>query len=522
MRRCVLVLLCCLLAAAGLAAIPSVAEADTQAALSLTGFADMAPDVADGRLYVSDDSDSVAVLGLDGSVLAEVDGLPGAGDLVLSPDKQTLWVAAPDARQIVAIRTADLTWTAFATGDYTCPTDLAVVDGKVWWLAGCTYNTVGVLDPTDGSVATTHAPSAVWSGSFTAAADPSVPGTLFVGLGYPDEEVLRYAVTPGPTPSLELQAHLAKAQGAGDALQVSADGTTVSTAGVDARAVDLEPVHRYREGWGSLARSDGGMRATGSLMIYEPHNPNPFAFYKLRVPVGGLAWVGEQLVAITGNPDNGYVFRTIEPHAVPTMTAGIHRPSNSYDYGDEVTIAVEMEYAPPGALVTLYAQSPDGVRTELASGSLNRRERVALRFTAERSTDVVAVYAGDDRHDPAEDATSVRSTVGMTSSAHGYSARDGQAYLYGATRRAVVSFKVQPDHAGECLTVYLSYMSYAHSWETLGSIKCLRLSSRSTAKVFVQGRPQLVGVPLLVSPVKPQTRTNTKTYGPVVHIRFRR
>jgi hypothetical protein len=81
--------------------------------------------------------------------------------------------------------------------------------------------------------------------------------------------------------------------------------------------------------------------------------------------------------------------------------------------------------------------------------------------------------------------------------------------------------KVRPNHAGDCVTVVLSYKQ-SSNWLELDTLQCLRLSAASTVRVVVPGDPRLAGVPLLLSSRVPATKTSRETIGPGAHFRFRR
>ncbi|WP_395696290.1 hypothetical protein [Nocardioides sp.] len=458
MRRAVLVVLCWTLAAVGLAAVDETASADAVTHLPLTGFADMAPDVDTGRLYVSDGESSVYVLDLDGSVVGELHGLPVAGDLVLSPDHETLWVGGVRWENgIVAVEVDDLSWTAYTDG-VGCATDLAVVEGKVWFARGCTYDGVGVLDPADGAVAPATLPDLPgWFGATTFASDPAVPGALFVGTSYQDEQLLRrYDVTWGEAPVATL-VRTVRAPGAGDGVTFSQQGQVVSTPGTDFRTANLRVVERWASSWGNVAVSPSGMRATGAEMVlmWEPGNPNPFASWHYDVRPGGLVWVGEQLKAIARTSHGSWVLRSISVHATPRLDIDVRGTPRAY--GTPVVISVFLQFAPPHAEVVAYAEDLTGARRRLTSGLLDDDQRVQLTFPLERTGRVVVVFAGDEGHDAVEKAVRLESTVGITATTRGYRSRDGKTYVFGVSDRAVVTYHVKPNHAGDCMGAALYY-----------------------------------------------------------------
>ncbi|WP_416901070.1 hypothetical protein [Micromonospora echinospora] len=95
---------------------------------------------AGNRVFVSGGrlSDQIVVAAANGDVLTTVSGLPGPTDLLLSADRQTLYVALPTANAIAALNTGTLTeFARYDTGAGECPKSLALTGRYLWFGYGC-------------------------------------------------------------------------------------------------------------------------------------------------------------------------------------------------------------------------------------------------------------------------------------------------------------------------------------------------------------------------------------------------
>ncbi|MET8370258.1 hypothetical protein ABZU42_11055 [Micromonospora profundi] len=123
------------------AALPTPAQAapaQTATPLPLTTVADVVS--AGDRVFVSGgrSSTDVVVASATGAVVGTLSGLPGPSDLLLSPDRQTLYVALPTANAIAAFDTGSLVESArYDTGAGECPSSLALTGRYLWFGYGC-------------------------------------------------------------------------------------------------------------------------------------------------------------------------------------------------------------------------------------------------------------------------------------------------------------------------------------------------------------------------------------------------
>ncbi|WP_433129627.1 YncE family protein [Micromonospora sp. CA-240977] len=123
---------------AAISAPAQAAPAQTATPLALPGAADVVS--AGDRVFVSGgrSSTEVVVTSATGAVVGTLSGLPGPTDLLLSADRQTLYVALPSANAIAAFNTGSLAESArYDTGAGECPSSLALTGRYLWFGYGC-------------------------------------------------------------------------------------------------------------------------------------------------------------------------------------------------------------------------------------------------------------------------------------------------------------------------------------------------------------------------------------------------
>ncbi|WP_433652699.1 YncE family protein [Micromonospora zamorensis] len=140
-RRGATVALAALTAALLTGAFPGHAVAaatPTATPLPLTQVADVVS--AGDRVFVSGgrSSTDVVVTSATGALVGTLADLPGPTDLLLSADRQTLYVALPSANAIAAFDTGSLIESArYDTGVGECPSSLALTGRYLWFGYGC-------------------------------------------------------------------------------------------------------------------------------------------------------------------------------------------------------------------------------------------------------------------------------------------------------------------------------------------------------------------------------------------------
>jgi YVTN family beta-propeller protein len=116
-----------------------------------SGYSDLVLHVPTGQTFVSGgrDGSGIIVTDRDGQIIESIAGQSGASGMTLSADGSTLYAALTPAGSISVIDTATRTERArYVVGDNTCPYDVAVTGGKLWFSYGC----VGVDNGRIGSV----------------------------------------------------------------------------------------------------------------------------------------------------------------------------------------------------------------------------------------------------------------------------------------------------------------------------------------------------------------------------------
>jgi hypothetical protein len=104
------------------------------------GFSDLVVSTTTGRVLISggQGSTTLTVAGLDGQVSGSIPGQAGAAGLTLSRDGGTAYAALDDAGAISVIDVATGTERArYVIGADTCPYDVALAGGKLWFSYGC-------------------------------------------------------------------------------------------------------------------------------------------------------------------------------------------------------------------------------------------------------------------------------------------------------------------------------------------------------------------------------------------------
>lgn len=121
---------------------------------------DMLVDAAHDQVFVSGGSgtNEIAVVKLDGSGTTMVPGTPGAAKMAMSEDGRFVYAVLRDGDGIAEIDTGSLAVRRIDTGAASCPKDVAVVGGYVWFLGSisdfsCYSSGLRRLDPASGEVA---------------------------------------------------------------------------------------------------------------------------------------------------------------------------------------------------------------------------------------------------------------------------------------------------------------------------------------------------------------------------------
>ncbi|WP_151775667.1 hypothetical protein [Streptomyces abyssomicinicus] len=338
------------------------------------------PAGADGRVVVTDYDGNSTWLG----------GLPGAGGLALSPDDQTLYVAARDIDTIVAFDTATLAETArYHVGDGVDPWGVAVAGGKLWF----GYGVSGDLGSIDVHAAEPVVDLAL-DGSLDSGAElvtsPADPNVLVVGTGDPNRNTLTvYDVSSGSPVMAERRVLSGTEMNGLRDIDVTPDGRTVLTAALISpgyrafRLDDLSDVATHTAPASPLAVAAGpdGTVAGGAqntsadvpdVSLYAPAASAPLTAVELGAAaqspvVRGLAWApdGSRLFAVTGQSGvMGLQFHSLQADTTVPTTLALDAPPTSRKGR---TLALTGTLTPgtvPGTTVTVTrhdAANPGGV-----------------------------------------------------------------------------------------------------------------------------------------------------------------
>lgn len=306
------------------------AAAPTETVLPLTRGHDVV--AARDRVFVSGGpaTTSVVVTDAAGTVTGVLGELPGPSDLLLSNDQTTLFVALPNANQIVAFDTGSLVESArYSTGTGACPSSLALSGRRLYFGYGCDQwgGNIGLVD-------LSRQPAVVRTGLVTENfydhpilnTTPAAPSVLIAGQpSLSPASVHVYSVGTGGALTFERRsAHSATGSNLRD-LALSRDATTVYLAqgapyGVQAFAVaDLNqqsqfiPTTAYPNAV-EVSR-DGTLIAAGSDATYDPDvfllRPDGIqvASFELgeNLVSGALAWApgGRRLYAVSQDWSGG-------------------------------------------------------------------------------------------------------------------------------------------------------------------------------------------------------------------------
>ncbi|MFE0589653.1 hypothetical protein [Micromonospora echinospora] len=307
-------------------AAASAATGQQAVALPSTTAADVVS--AGDRVFVSGGrlSSQIVVAAANGDVLTTVSGLPGPTDLLLSADRQTLYVALPTANAIAALNTGTLVeFARYDTGAGECPSSLALTGRHLWFGYGCDQwgGNIGRIDlGRQPAVVTTGMASHDYYGAPLLTAATQNRTVLLAGqpsLSPASAHV--YAIGAGGALSLQHQNDWSVLGSNLRDIALNPPGATVYTAAGAPYAVQAFPVTAistpsttYATGAYPIAvelSRDGARVAAGASATYDP---DVFVFaadgteqvrYELgaELVAGALAWSpnGARLYAVTAD-----------------------------------------------------------------------------------------------------------------------------------------------------------------------------------------------------------------------------
>lgn len=448
MRRratAVLVLLVLALGALVTRAQGRAATGDMDVKIPLPRLGEMLVDRAHGHIYITGGpgTDTFVITDLDGAVVKTLPG-NGAAGMALSADGTKLYVAFSDTDGIAVVDTATYAtswiWTGTNTGDYTCPHDVALAAGQLWFAWGCysdAYKGLGRVNLATKQFWFYQADSRITSQLVLATA-PSQPNTLFAAeTGVTSARVYRFQVT---STWAYTRAVGTTAGGFARHIAVTPDGSQVIVSGGSAdghevfRAGDMTVVGLYptSEHTNAVAVRPDGVVAAGSnaaydtdVFVFEPGGSTPIRTYEFgalpndvtwahTLVDGGLAWYGNRLYALTHNLSEPELLTLrIRESSLPVPTLTLSTDRSTYAFGATATLNIHLGATASNRTVSVYAQSYGAARKLLRTTAVDTSGNLAVRTVLTRMTNFSVRFAGD-----ASDAPDIRRPARQGARAH--------------------------------------------------------------------------------------------------------
>ncbi|MFJ4786138.1 YncE family protein [Streptomyces sp. NPDC088794] len=330
------------------------AAADSARILPVKSVGDLVVDGLHQRVYVSDPtSGKILITDYSGTVKATLTGMPGVTGLALSADSSLLYGAVKGDDRIVTVDTQTATPTlSYPLGNDVDPTDLEVVDGRVWFSYDGNF---GSLD-TSGAEPVVHLDQrgdlGLSNSGGLLAADPSVPGVLVASDGY---SVGVYDLT--------------------------ADGATLRTkgsTGTTVKQIDLTPDGKQiLTSWGGSGGYGVGVLSAADLTAQPNYPTEPYPNAVRVAPDGSVA----------GGSDSWY-----EPD-VHIFKPGDLKPTREYDFpntgnssGSDTLVDGALAWAPDSSRIFAVSVNDSGVFT-LRALTDPTKELPTLTVTAPSKSD---------------------------------------------------------------------------------------------------------------------------------------
>ena len=308
------------------------ASADSAKVLPVKSVGDVVVDGVHKLVYVSDPvGGKIVIADYSGTVRATLPGEPGVTGLALSADSRTLYGAVKGDDRIVAIDTQTATPTTSYSLGTAAPSDLEIVDGRIWFSTATNFGSLDV----SGAEPVVHLGQrgdVDFSGAYGTflAADPAVPGVLVAGNG---GDLAVYDVT--------------------------ADGATLRTKGsmdTSVQQLDLTPDGKHvLTSWGDPATGYGVGEYSTTDLSKETGYPSDAYPNSVRVAPDGT---------VAGGSDSWY-----EPD-VRIYKSGDQTPVRQYDFpntgtssGSDTLVAGALGWAPDESRLFAVSENNLGVFT---------------------------------------------------------------------------------------------------------------------------------------------------------------
>jgi hypothetical protein len=474
-----------------------------------SGFEDMVVDQSAGYVFISGTSSGVLVADPSGHAVGSISGLGHTEGMTLSVDGSTLFVTVPAKHEIVGVDATDpLNAGAVRTHDVgaTCPVDVAMSAGLVWFADECQLQDPMALDYLDpgtdatGQAAVTAVPFAGVSSS------PAIPGALFVS---GDDSVARYDVTDGGTPTATLGA--TRRARAGTDLTFAPDGSEIVTDTANFLAPHtLKSLGSIRLGGGIAASATAVRASDGALAvasehrtghvpdevgIYDEGSTDPFRTYAYpedSLYVRSVAFGETDLYVVDQTKPGKYRLHVVVPRPQPTLEVLTDR--TTYRFGQRATVTAVLGDGPAVQRVALYAKAAGHARYLLRRRTVDATGRLVTHMRMTRKTVFSAVVAGDDTVDGNTASVKVHVGVKMTGTFLRPAGHSGRYAVYRPGSSAYFVGRIQPRRGG-CLSFEVQLKNSA-GW-TDASSKCFP-AKRGRVEVRLPYKPAYRGHPMRI------------------------
>ncbi|GGV50350.1 hypothetical protein GCM10010277_45210 [Streptomyces longisporoflavus] len=409
--------------------------------------------VADGglkRVFVGDrTAGKVLAADYSGTVVDSVSGVSGVSDLALSADGATLYAAAEEIHEVVALDAATLDVKArYTVATTDGPTHVAFAGGKVWFTYGDQWDgDLGSVDPADGSVTLGLFPQAhpgVW-GAALLDTDPSAPGLLAVGETGLSTDSMAVVDVTGGTPQLTAwhNGDYSLNDGISD-IDLVPGAPQVLVNGAE-RAAYADGKFKAAGAYPSGHRADiapNGLvaQAKGAkVSVYRPGTTVPIRTYDTgmadMIGAADLAWAPDSSrVFAIAESGSGYTLKALTDPTLNAPTLTVNAPSTAtrgkkLTVQGKITASVPLPSGTKLQVTRTDLESPDGKAlpavTVKADGSYSFTDtppaggKVTYKVTYEGDAEHTKVTASDK-----VDVSRTKATLTVN--------KDGNVYGYGA------------------------------------------------------------------------------------------
>ncbi|WP_413753160.1 Ig-like domain repeat protein [Streptomyces sp. R-74717] len=375
--------------------------------------------VVDGvlkRVFVGDRSTGkIVAADYTGALVDSVSGVSGVSGLAVSDDGATLYAAAEDSHEIVALDAATLDVRArYAVATDTGPRHIAFAGGKVWFSYGDQWDgDLGSVDPAVDPASGTDAvalgqfSSKVW-GPALLDTDPSAPGLLAIGETGLSTDSMAVVDVSGTTPQL-LAWHngdYTLNDGIGDIdLVPGASQVLVNGAQRDAYADGkFTAAGTYPSGQRADIAANGLVAQVNGtkVAVYRPGAAQPLRTYAANA--ADLTWAPDssRIFALVGT-SGGYALKALTDPTLNVPSLTVNAPSTA-TRGKQLTVTGKLSATvplPSGASLQVTRtdlESPSG--KALASTKVKADGSYAFADTPPAGGTVTykVAYSGDAGH----------------------------------------------------------------------------------------------------------------------------